>query len=313
MKFLKIGGIIFLILILTAGGGLAWLCFSDLPHYEVKNVTYTVHSTPEKVARGKKLASMLCYNCHVNYETGKLTGREMKDAPEFGFIYAQNITQDPQYGIGSWTDAELMYLLRSGINRHGRYVPPYMPKLPHMADTDIESIIAFLRSDDPMVASVAIPDKPCRPSLLTKFLSRVAFKPLPLPEKAVTIPDSSDKIAYGKYLVINLDCWTCHSASFQELNIMEPEKTKGYLGGGNPIKDDALNVIVSANITPHPSSGIGKWSEEKFIRALKTGTVDGRALRYPMIPYTHLTDAEAAAMYAYLKTVPPIDNKVTKN
>ena len=64
------------------------------------------------------------------------------DAPkEFGEIYAPNITKDTQYGIGGWTDAEIMYLLRTGIKRDGSYVPPYMAKLPMLSDEDMASII----------------------------------------------------------------------------------------------------------------------------------------------------------------------------
>lgn len=66
-----------------------------------------------------------------------------------GKIYSQNITQDSTYGIGNWTDAELLYLLRTGIKKDGQYIPPYMAKLTVTSDQDINAIISFLRSDDP--------------------------------------------------------------------------------------------------------------------------------------------------------------------
>ena len=162
---------------------------------------------------------MLCVNCHSDPKTGKLTGTQMLDAPtEFGKIFSANITQDKTHGIGDWTDAELMYLLRTGIKKDGKYAPPYMAKLPTMADEDIEAIIAFLRSDDPLVAADATEDFPTEPSLLTKFLCMVAFKPLPMPKQEIILPDTTDKIALGKYLAHNLECFSCHSADFKTNN-----------------------------------------------------------------------------------------------
>lgn len=300
---------------LLGGGGALYISMSGIPTYEVSIPEYSVSPTPEKLERGKKLASMLCVHCHLNRETGALTGQEMKDGPEFGMLYSQNITQDKEHGIGNWTDGELLYLLRTGVLPDGRYTPPWMVKLPHMSDYDIESIICYLKSDDPMVAPKAVADKPCEPSFLTKFLSRVAFKPLPLPEKSVPPADTTDKIALGKYYVHNLECYGCHSSSFEKMNVMEPEKSEGFMGGGNPsLRDEAGKVsIASPNLTPH-ETGIGNWTEEQFIKAVRYGLKEGEpALRYPMLPFPELTDYEAAAIYAYLRTIPPIENKIERN
>jgi muramoyltetrapeptide carboxypeptidase LdcA involved in peptidoglycan recycling len=53
-------------------------------------------------------------------------------------------------------DGELEYLVRTGVKANGQYVPPWMPKQPRMADEDLHSIVAFLRSDDPMVAATEV-------------------------------------------------------------------------------------------------------------------------------------------------------------
>lgn len=286
-----------------------------IPSYEAKKIDYKVEITPERVERGKKLALLLCAGCHKNESTGKLTGQQMLDAPlEFGKIYSQNITQDKTYGIGTWTDGELLYLLRTGIKRDGQYAPPWMAKLPHMADEDINSVIAFLRSDESLVAASATPDQPCEPSFLSKFLCVVAFKPLPMPEHKISLPDTNNKVELGRYLVYNLDCYSCHSADFKTNNELEPEKSVGFLGGGNKTLNKEGNEIITQNITPDNETGIGKWSEEKFVNALKNGIVEGQpALRYPMEPYIYLTDDEAKAIYAYLQTVPPLNHKVPRS
>src|SRR4030095_8423020 len=125
-----------------------------------------VEITPEKIERGRKLANLTCISCHQDPTTGKVTGKLLVDAPkEFRPIYSKNITHDPAHGIGSWTDGELIYFLRTGVHRTGQYVPPYMPKFPLLSDDDVESIVAFLRSDDPlMAASTADPPGQTRPS-----------------------------------------------------------------------------------------------------------------------------------------------------
>jgi cytochrome c2 len=250
--------------------------FRGIPSYEITKIDLKVESTPERVQRGQKLAYMLCAGCHKDPETGKMIGKHMKDAPpEFGTIYSANITQDKTYGIGNYTDGELLYLLRTGIKRDGKYAPPYMAKLPNMADEDIYSIIAYLRSNDPSVAATAVADKQSEPSLLTKFLCTVEFEPLPLPKGKIEFPDTTDQVALGRYLAHNLDCFTCHSADFKTLNILEPEKTPGYFAGGNKPLNMEGKVMLTANITPDKATGIGNWSEKKFIDAVKYGLKEG--------------------------------------
>ncbi|SOE23851.1 hypothetical protein SAMN06298216_4229 [Spirosomataceae bacterium TFI 002] len=314
-KVLKVLGLIVLAIIVIGGGILLYISSQDIPSYEVQKIDYQLDSSPEAIKRGEKLALMLCVNCHLNTDTRQLTGKRMLDAPaEFGEIYSQNITQDKTYGIGDWTDGEILYLLRTGIKRNGQYSPPYMAKLPSMADEDINAIIAFLRSDNPMVASASVPDTAARPAILTKILSRVAFKPFPMPTKEISLPDSNQSLLLGKYLVHNLDCFSCHSADFTTNNFLNPEKSKGYMGGGNKPLDMKGRVKLTSNLTPDKETGIGNWSKDDFIQSVKYGLVKGdQALSYPMIPYTQLTDHEAGAIYDYLMTVPPIKNKIVRS
>jgi mono/diheme cytochrome c family protein len=314
-KVLKYLLYIVVIILVIGLAGFSFIEIRGIPTYDVKKIDYTVQVTPESVARGKKIALLLCADCHKSNATGKLTGRPMTDAPaEFGKIYTQNITQDKTYGIGEWTDGELVYLLRTGIKRDGKYAPPYMAKLPHMADDDINAVISFLHSDDPLVTASATPDTPCAPSFVTKFLCTVAFKPFKMPEQKIDMPDTNNAVQFGKYLVYNLECFSCHSADYKTDNWEVPELSKGYLGGGNKPLDREGKVIVTQNLTPDVETGIGSWTEQRFVNALKYGTMENdRSLRFPMVPFIYLTDTEAKAIYAYLKTVPPIKNKVPRS
>ena len=155
-KILKMLGIGLLVVAVMALAVFLFVNSSPIPSYEVKEIAYQVDSSPESIERGKKLTTMLCAGCHINRETGKLTRTLMKDAPlEFGEVYSQNITQDNEFGIGAWTDAQLMYLLRTGIKKDGQYAPPYMAKLPltpysQLTDEEAGAIYDYLRTIPPI-------------------------------------------------------------------------------------------------------------------------------------------------------------------
>jgi mono/diheme cytochrome c family protein len=283
---------------------------AGIPSYENKAPELSVAVTDARVEEGSRIAATLCMGCHGSND-GKLGGGYMYDAVDFGEIYSANITRHPEYGITDYTDGELAYLLRTGIKKDGGFVP-YMPLFPKLSDEDLYSIIAFLHSDNPMVQpSDNQPPKP-RPNMLAKMLSRTVMKPLPYPDHVIEAPSRDDKVAYGRYLAVaKFDCFSCHSASFKTMNIMEPEQSEGFMGGGNTLYDKEMNVIKSSNLTMDKETGLGDWSEEEFIKTLRYGMKpDGSILKYPMTPRPMITDEEASDIWAYLQTVPKIHNKV---
>lgn len=298
-------------LITLAGAAALYIHLAGIPTHAPQRVEFPVDVTPERVARGKRTVETLCAGCHLDPATGALTGHRMGDAPgKFGDIHSQNITQDREYGIGDWTDGEIAYLIRTGIARDGRYTPPWMIKLPHISDEDLRDVIAFLRSDDPLVRPAHVRDRAPTPSFLTKLLTRVAFKPLPYPRAPIVAPPTSDRVAYGRYLVVGkLDCYECHSKDFARIDALVPENSEGFLGGGNAMRDRQGRRVYTANLTPDPT-GLGDWTEQDFRRTLKLGLrPDGRPLRSPMTARPELTDDEIAAIWAYLRTVPPLPNR----
>ena len=189
-----------------------------------------------------------------------------------------------------------------------------MIKVPHLSDEDLASLIAYLRSNAPAVAAADVNKAGItKPSLLSKVLTHTVMKPLPYPTKPITAPPKSDRVAYGRYLTVALDCFSCHSADFKKVDILHPEKSAGYMGGGNALVGVEGREVLSANLTPDEATGIGKWTEANFVRALLEGfRPDGTALRYPMMPKRELDADEARAIYAYLRTVPKIHNDVRR-
>ena len=314
-RALKILAAVVVALVVVVGGFLLYVQIDGIPRYPVEKVSFTATPTPERLVRGRELVGTLCASCHMDPTSRQLTGRHMADAPaQFGVIYTANITRHPTKGIGSWTDADIAYLLRTGVKPDGQYTPPWMVKLPHMSDEDLASIIAFLRSDDSMVEA-SDRDAPgvTRPSFLTKLLCHVAFKKLPYPDRPIAAPPRSDRVAYGRYLVAAFECYGCHSADFKTMNIAEPEKSAGFMGGGNPVTDLRGRPIPSANLTADEETGIGRWSEHDFVTALRTGFRPDRTLiRYPMLPMPDLSEEEAGAIHAYLRTVPKLRHAVPR-
>ena len=305
--------IIIAILLVTAGIFAVFVAIRGIPDHKAEHVNLKVSTTPERIERGRQLSAMLCNDCHMDPNTNKLTGRRMDEVKQFGALYSKNITKDPQYGVGKWTDGELAYLLRTGVKPDGRFLP-VMAKLQKMSDEDLQSIIAFLRSDNALVQ----PDNTAHPeskySFLSKFLATIkAMKPMPY-YKSVPEPDTTDAVKWGEYVALyRVECYACHSADFTTDDFINPPKSKGFFGGGNKFTMPDGSVIASRNLTMDEETGIGKWSEEDFLKAVKTGIVpNGPGVRPPMKPYTYLSDGEIKAVHAYLKTIPKINNKVER-
>jgi hypothetical protein len=302
------------VLVVLVGGFAAVVAFRGIPNYKPETISLKVTSSPERVERGRQLSSMLCNDCHMNPNTHKLTGRKMEEVPQFGTVYSRNITNDPVHGIGKMTDGQLYYLLRTGVRPDGRFLP-IMAKLQKMSDEDLQSVIAFLRSDNPWVAADSYQNTDSKYSFLTKFLTNMKImKPMPF-YKSVPEPDTTNAVKWGEYVSLyRVECYTCHSADFTTDDFINPEKSKGFFGGGNEFKMPDGTTIKTLNLTMDEETGIGRWTEDEFVRAVKTGIVpNGQpALRRPMKPYTDLSDGEARAIYAYLKTIPKIQNKVER-
>lgn len=302
--------IVLIIIVSCVAIAAAFIWFLPIPSYENKAPDMKVQIDSAHVEEGARIASMLCVECHLS-DDGKLGGGRVVDANEFGEIYAPNITQSEEHGISKYTDGELAYLIRTGIRKDGRYAPPYMPKLPHLSDDDMNSIIAFLRSDHPLVqpSDKHWPDS--KPNFLAKFLVRVAFHPFDYPTKPIVAPPASDKVAFGRYIALaKFECFSCHSENFKTNDYLNPEKSKGFFGGGNPFKTAEGKNLYSANLTLD-ETGLGKWTEADFIKAVKSGIrPSGETTKKPMIPYARMTDEEAAAVWAYLNTLPKIKKDV---
>ncbi len=314
-KVLRVLLYLVIIIVVLVLGFVGFIEVRGIPKYEVEKIDFPqVPFDSAMLENGLKIASVQCIVCHRGSD-GKLSGRLLQELPpDFGEIHSANITQSTEHGIGKWKDIEIAYLLRTGCKPDGQFLPPYMPKFPHMSDYDLKSIIVFLRSGNPYVQASEIPKVPSKPSFITKMLCNTVFKKIPYPSAVIPLPDTTDLVALGKYLVTGrYDCFPCHSANFKTMNMEFPEKSEGYLGGGNKMITLEGKERFTANITPDEKTGIGTWTREDFANVmLHSKNKEGHTIRQPMLPYNGMTDKEIAGIWAYLQTVPPIKNEVDR-
>lgn len=294
-------------LVLTTVVALAFIYLAPVPVYEVAPQALQVNATQQRVAEGKRIAMMMCIHCHYNQETNSLAGSMISNPKEVEDNYASNITQDSLTGIGKYTDGELAYMLRTGINRKGRFVYD-MPKYPLLSDEDLASIIAFLRSDDTLVRAVEKSFAPPPYNLLIKVSLRTILKPEKFSTQRIAHPDTNDVMAFGKYLcTAKFSCFACHSNDFiGNTHWSNPEQSNDYFKGGARHTDADHNYLFTANLSQDKEKGIGNWTEQQFRKTVKEGIKpDGTTVHDPMFPFYLLSDREVSAIFTYLKTIKP--------
>ena len=127
-KVLKFLGYALLVLVLAVGAFAAYVQLSPIPRYPVPEVAFTADRTPERVERGGRIVRTTCAMCHADPTSGVLTGRLMAEQDSaVGPTYIKNITGHPVKGIGAWSDAEIAYLIRTGVRRDGQMTRPGCP------------------------------------------------------------------------------------------------------------------------------------------------------------------------------------------
>jgi mono/diheme cytochrome c family protein len=318
-KLLKIFGGIILALVLLLGAGAVYF-FSSFPKVGPA-AELRIAPTAEKIARGEYLANhvTVCIDCHstrdFEYYSGPIVpGTEGKGGMEFpdvaGTFYPANITP---VALGNWTDGELARAIASGVNKNGEALFPMMPYpiYNHLAQEDLEAIIAYLRTLAPIPNEV--------PKSKVNFPLNLIMRTIPEPYAPQPRPAPSDTIAYGKYLSTVAGCTFCHTPiddRGQPLPGMD-------FAGGMEFTFPWGPIVRSANITPDENTGIGAWDRAYFIERFKEYAdstkshipvaKDGDNTVMPWTMYAGMTEEDLNAIYSYLRTVKPVTNQVEKH
>ncbi len=304
-----------LLVITLVTGALGTFHYLGLPGYDVELPEVAIETTPAQVARGRRLAGMICGRCHGDGSRVPWRGRELVEwAPTFGPLWSANITAHRGAGIGRWSDAEIAALVRTGVHPKKERHVPWMLALPRIADSDLAAILAFLRSDDAWVMPDSSASHANKATWAVKWRAWTDWSPSVLPAGPIARPSVDDPSALGRYLVEDLlACGGCHAADADSVGVNRPDERPGHLGGGLTLADSNGKRILSANITFDPGSGIGEWTLADFRRALVEGfRPDGSLVRWPMPRFAGLDDGELAAIYAYLRQVPGVAQPVAR-
>lgn len=287
-------------------------------------VDKTVDITEARLERGKYLAWNVtgCIDCHSERDWSKFSGpiipgTEGKGGQKFdetvardfpGILYSPNITPA---ALKTWSDGELLRALTCGVAKDGERV--YFPMMPYLAlnkasEEDVYSILAYIRTLPVIKNDVAISKIDFPLNIILKMSVPQRFDPQP-------VPDKNNHIEYGKYLATLSGCKECHSPSEKGEFIQGKEFSGGseFLFPGGSVN--------SANISPDSETGIGNWTKEQFVAKFRAFSPDStqpiavgeKDFNTPMAwtLYSGMHTEDLEAIYDYLKSQPPVKNKVT--
>lgn len=276
-------------LLLVAGVGTVyavseWRVRTTFP---VETHLTSVPGDPATIARGKYLAETRgCNDCH-SMDFG---GGVMVDNPAIGRLVAANLT--PAGRGAAMTPADWELAIRHGVRRDGSALL-VMPsqEFQGMTDEDVTALIAYLQSLPPVQRE--LPAMRLGPVGRTLYLAgqvqAVPAEHIDHTKRHRATITIDTTVEFGAYAAAG--CVGCHGPTLS----------------GGPIPGMPPGTPAAANLTPDSATGIGRWSEEDFVRAISEGVrPDGRKLN-PFMPVqvtSKLTDVEKRAMYRYLRTVP---------
>ncbi len=320
-KFMKILGVLLLIVVLVIGGAAAYIGMA-LPNIDVP-ADLNVELTPERVERGRYLAHSVCVcmDCHSTRDWNTFAaplvpgtlgkgGEKFDRTMQFpGEFYSKNITP---FALKGWSDGEIYRAITSGVSKDGHPFFPVMPYLNYnkLATEDVYSLIAYVRSLAPM-------ETKSYPASVIDFPVNIIMRTVPVPAQPVERPSLGDA-NYGEYMINASACMECHTKTEKGKKIGEP------FAGGFEFNFPSGAVVRSANITPHPADGIGAWDKATFIKRFKSYAdstyapqpIDWNKADFqtvmPWLMYSTMSEQDLGAIYDYLITQPAVAGKVEK-
>ncbi len=258
--------------------------------YEVQPEPVALSSDSAVVARGRHLAEarLGCADCHAP----DLGGRVMIESPAFGRIVAPNLTRG-EGGIGGrYTDADWVRATRHGVAADGRaLVIMPSPEFHRLSREDLVAVLSYARQVAPVDRTLPTSKfGPIARAMVTFSAEAVPARALDHDSPFPAAPVEEVSADYGRYLAGTGGCLGCHGPDLAGAPSHEP--------GGVP----------AANLTP--AGRIGQWSETDFLRAMREGKrPDGSAID-PAMPWQamgRMTDVELQAIFAYLRSLPPVE------
>lgn len=262
----------------------------------------------DTIERGRYLSVAAdCVACHTSPKQGKPYAGGYAIASPLGEIWASNITPSKSHGIGNYTEADFATAVREGVRKDGAHLYPAMPYTSYakLTDEDIHALYVYF------MEAVAPVDEEARTTELPfpfSVRSSMAVWNLLFLDKTPFNPDPAQSAQWnrGAYLVEGLaHCSSCHSPRGL---MMQEVGGKAFAGG-------SLGDWYAPNITSHPISGIGGWTDDELAQYLKTGRVEGKGqagggmAEAVSNSLSKLRDEDISAIVTYLRTVPAVADK----
>lgn len=257
------------------------------------------------VQRGEYLTEVFdCQECHTVRQADDahldrkllLAGGVPFPVEAKGTVYSANVTIASQYPEQ----------LLDGIIRGRLAFKFQMPTHAYneMAANDMRDIIAYLKTLQPVLRP--LPDNSLPPDFV-----------LPAPNRTVPIPEHQPRagtLERGGYLSRMSLCQDCHSphdatGTYNQAHL--------FAGGGYKVRMPDGRLLIPPNLTPDPKEGLGAWSDEEIIRAIRTGVArDGRQLDHTM-PYLSafhgMTDQDVADIVRFLRSLKSVNSGASLN
>ena len=278
------------VIAVLAGAGVYWRSESLLHrHYEVALPALHAPMDAKAIETGHHLAATRgCLDCHGS----DLGGAKVIDDPAMGRLFGPNLTRGRGGLPASVTDADLERAIRHGVGMdgHGLFLMP-SADYSRFTESDMADLIAYIRSVPPVDReTVALKIGPVARILVCAGKITLAADLIDHAHLRPDVVAVSETAEYGRYVAVS--CTGCHRDNF----------SGGKIAIGPP------GWPAAANLTPHPSGHLARWSEADFIHAIRTHLrPDGTAID-PVMPATFaaMSDTELKAIWAYLKTLPPV-------
>jgi mono/diheme cytochrome c family protein len=312
MKKVLLG--ILLVLVILVAGLVVYVQLRWDRTFDVPEPAFAASTDPAVVEHGRYLAygPAHCAYCHSTpdkwdaLDRGEplpLAGGFRFEAPP-GVIHTPNITPDAETGIGQRSDGQLARSIRDNVRHDGRAALP-MHQYGQIANDDLVALVSFLRVGP--TAREAVPEQDY--NLIGKFAFALLIEPKQggetPPERA---PISERTAARGQYLSEAVaGCRACHT----EIDQMDGSFIGPEYGGGVAMEVEGSpgTVLVSNNITTDPKSGwMHGMDEETFVDRFRGGGPSAEGSHMPWAGYERMSDVDLAALYVFLKELPPVDH-----
>jgi cytochrome c553 len=292
-RFLKlVGYVLGAVALVIIGAGIA-VYFSSASKLKKTHLVavrpVAIPTDSAALARGRHIAETRgCIDCHGS----DYAGAKVIDDPAMGRLYGSNLTKGKGGKTVSFKDEDWVRAIRHGVASDGRGLV-LMPsaEYAHFTDQDLGSVIAFLKTVPAVDRdSVLLAPGPVTRVLLATNKLKLAADEIDHVNLRPPTVMPGVTLDYGRYLSVG--CTGCHGANF----------SGGKIDIGPPSWPHA------ANLTPHESGRLAKWSETEFLAALRTGKrPDGSEIN-PVMPraFGNMDDTELKALWMYFKTLPPM-------